>query len=46
MQSAAAKQLNVPLATVSRRIGELEAHLDTRLLNRCPSLLFSRKLDV
>ncbi len=32
--SAAAKQLNVPLATVSRRIATLEAHLKTRLLNR------------
>ncbi len=32
--SAAAKQLDVPLATVSRRIAELEAHLKTRLLNR------------
>ncbi|MFC2254828.1 LysR substrate-binding domain-containing protein [Labrys portucalensis] len=32
--SAAAKLLGVPLATVSRRIAELEAHLDTRILNR------------
>jgi DNA-binding transcriptional LysR family regulator len=32
--SAAAKELEVPLASVSRRIAELEAHLDTRLLNR------------
>jgi len=32
--SAAAKQLNVPLATVSRRIAELEAHLKTRMLKR------------
>src|ERR1700754_4312329 len=32
--SAAAKQLDVPLATVSRRIAELEAHLKTRMLNR------------
>jgi DNA-binding transcriptional LysR family regulator len=32
--SAAAKELDVPLATVSRRIAELEAHLNTRLLNR------------
>ena len=32
--SAAAKQLDVPLATVSRRIAELEAHLRTRMLNR------------
>jgi DNA-binding transcriptional LysR family regulator len=32
--SAAARQLDVPLATVSRRIAELEAHLKTRMLNR------------
>ncbi|HEY0146210.1 MAG TPA: LysR family transcriptional regulator [Methylovirgula sp.] len=32
--SAAAKRLGVPLATVSRRIAELEAHLQTRMLNR------------
>ncbi len=32
--SAAAKRLDMPLATVSRRIAELEAHLKTRLLNR------------
>ncbi|QIB34316.1 LysR substrate-binding domain-containing protein [Ancylobacter pratisalsi] len=32
--SAAAKQMDVPLATVSRRIAELEAHLKTRMLNR------------
>jgi len=32
--SAAAKQLGMPLATVSRKIAELEAHLETRLLNR------------
>ena len=32
--SAASRQLGTPLATVSRRISELEAHLDTRLLNR------------
>lgn len=32
--SAAAKQLDVPLATVSRRISELEAHLQTRMLHR------------
>jgi DNA-binding transcriptional LysR family regulator len=32
--SAAAKQLDVPLATISRRIAELEAHRNTRLLNR------------
>jgi DNA-binding transcriptional LysR family regulator len=32
--SAASRQLGVPLATVSRRVSELEAHLGTRLLNR------------
>ncbi len=32
--SAAAKRLDMPLATVSRRIAELEAHLKTRMLNR------------
>ncbi len=32
--SAAAKQADMPLATVSRRIAELEAHLKTRMLNR------------
>src|SRR5215217_5460349 len=32
--SAAARQLGMPLASVSRRISELEAHLRTRLLNR------------
>lgn len=32
--SAAARQLDIPLATVSRRIAELEAHLKTRMLNR------------
>ncbi len=32
--SAAAKRLDVPLATVSRRIAELEAHLKTRMLHR------------
>jgi DNA-binding transcriptional LysR family regulator len=32
--SAAARQLDVPLATVSRRIAEIEAHLKTRMLNR------------
>jgi DNA-binding transcriptional LysR family regulator len=39
--SAAAKQLDVPLATVSRRIAELEAHLKTRMLNRS-----SRRLNL
>jgi DNA-binding transcriptional LysR family regulator len=37
--SAAARQLNTPLATVSRKISELESHLRTKLLNRS-----SRKL--
>lgn len=32
--SAAAKRLDIPLATVSRRVAELEARLKTRLLNR------------
>src|SRR5579862_2930808 len=32
--SAAARQLGTPLATVSRKVSELEAHLKTRLLNR------------
>jgi len=32
--SAAARQLDMPLATVSRKVGELEAHLNTRLLHR------------
>src|SRR5271165_1848816 len=32
--SAAARSLAVPLATVSRKVSELEAHLKTRLLNR------------
>ena len=32
--SAAARQLRMPLPTVSRRISELEEHLETRLLNR------------
>ncbi len=32
--SAAALQLKMPLATVSRKVGVLEAHLNTRLLNR------------
>jgi DNA-binding transcriptional LysR family regulator len=39
--SAAARKLGVPLATVSRRIAELEAHLGARLLNRT-----SRRLDL
>ena len=32
--SAASRQLAMPLATVSRKVGELEAHLKTRLLQR------------
>lgn len=32
--SAAARRLSTPLATISRKVAELEAHLDTRLLNR------------
>src|SRR5262245_25006265 len=32
--SAAARRQKVPLATVSRKISELEAHLQTKLFNR------------
>jgi DNA-binding transcriptional LysR family regulator len=32
--SAASRQLRIPLATVSRRVAELEAHLNVRLLHR------------
>jgi DNA-binding transcriptional LysR family regulator len=32
--SAAARLLGMPLATVSRKVGELESHLKTRLLHR------------
>src|SRR5262245_32917624 len=32
--SAAARKLGMPLATVSRKVSELEAHLHTRLVNR------------
>lgn len=32
--SAAGRRLGVPLATVSRKVSELEAHLGTRLFNR------------
>ncbi len=32
--SAAARRLGMPLATVSRRVSDLEAHLRTRLFNR------------
>jgi DNA-binding transcriptional LysR family regulator len=31
---AASRKLGMPLATVSRKVSELEAHLRTRLLNR------------
>jgi DNA-binding transcriptional LysR family regulator len=39
--SAAARRLGVPLATVSRKVSDLEAHLKTRLLTRS-----SRKLGL
>jgi DNA-binding transcriptional LysR family regulator len=32
--SAASRRLGIPLATVSRKVSELETHLKTRLLNR------------
>jgi len=32
--SAAARQLKIPLATVSRKVADLESHLKTRLLHR------------
>lgn len=32
--SAAARRLDMPLATVSRKVGELESHLKTRLFHR------------
>lgn len=32
--SAAARRLGMPLPTLSRRISDLEAHLNTRLFNR------------
>ncbi|TIV76484.1 MAG: LysR family transcriptional regulator, partial [Mesorhizobium sp.] len=32
--SAAARRASVPLATVSRKLSDLEKHLKTRLLNR------------
>jgi DNA-binding transcriptional LysR family regulator len=37
--SAASRRLGKPLATVSRKISELEAHLSIRLLNRSPHQL-------
>ncbi len=39
--SAAGRKLGMPLATVSRKLSELEAHLNARLLNRS-----TRKLDL
>ena len=39
--SAASRRLKIPLATVSRRIAELEGHLGAKLLNRT-----SRSLDL
>ena len=32
--SAASRQLGIPLATVSRKVSDLEAHLKTKLLTR------------
>jgi DNA-binding transcriptional LysR family regulator len=37
--SAAARRLNTPLATVSRRISDLESHLQTKLFNRSSRML-------
>lgn len=37
--SGAARRLKMPLATLSRKISELEGHLKTRLLNRSTRLL-------
>jgi DNA-binding transcriptional LysR family regulator len=39
--SAAARRLGMPLATVSRKVSELESHLKARLLNRS-----TRRLDL
>jgi len=39
--SAAGRKLDMPLATVSRKLGELESHLKARLLNRS-----TRRLDL
>src|SRR5260370_8792593 len=40
-RSAASRRLNAPLATVSRKVSELESHLRTKLFNRA-----SRKLGL
>jgi DNA-binding transcriptional LysR family regulator len=37
--SGASRRLKMPLATLSRKVSELEAHLKTRLLNRSTRLL-------
>jgi DNA-binding transcriptional LysR family regulator len=37
--SAAARRLQIPLATVSRKVGDLEHHLNSRLLHRSTRLL-------
>ncbi|MFT3930294.1 MAG: LysR substrate-binding domain-containing protein [Spongiibacteraceae bacterium] len=37
--SAAGRKLGMPLATVSRKVSDLEAHLNARLLNRSTRLL-------
>ncbi|TPK89357.1 LysR family transcriptional regulator [Mesorhizobium sp. B2-4-12] len=37
--SAAARRFGIPLATVSRKVSDLERHLNTRLLNRSPRRL-------
>lgn len=37
--SGASRRLKMPLATLSRKVSELEAHLKTRLLNRTTRLL-------
>jgi DNA-binding transcriptional LysR family regulator len=37
--SAAARRLNTPLATVSRKVSELESHLRTKLFNRSSRML-------
>ena len=43
--SAAARQLGVPLATVSRKIADLEAYLNTRLLHRTTRQLSRPRLE-